>query len=60
MDNVIVFGSMKEYNKVAKSEIEILFDTEKPVYVNAKGQIFVFQKQDTNESTTNTTENTTE
>ena len=60
LDNVIVFSSMKEYNKVSKSEIEKLFDTEKPVYVNTKGQIFVFQKQNINEVTANTTENTEE
>ena len=60
LKNVIVFNNLKEYNKLSKSEINELLDPNMPIYVSAKGQIFVYLKTGEDEHAAYTTENTTE
>lgn len=54
---MIFFNNIEEYVEGRK---EYRFSEEKPVYVNEKGQLFVFVEPFRTDGTTNTEENTEE
>ena len=54
-DEMIFFANVQEYVDGRK---EYRFSDEKPVYVNEKGQVFVFVEPFRTDGTTNTEENT--
>lgn len=56
-DEVIFFANVQEYIEGRK---EYRFSDEKPVYVNEKGQVFVFVEPFRTYGTTDTEENTEE
>ena len=56
-DEMVFFGSIEEYVEGRK---EYRFNSEKSVYVNEKGQIFVFVEPFNNDGTTNTEKNSEE
>lgn len=56
-DEMVFFGSIEEYVEGRK---EYRFSDDKPVYVNEKGQVFVFVAPFRTNGTTNTEENTEE